>query len=67
MLDNVNVNNDDALDVLYGAASVNEYLGNPGVKRVYHWASSGFIPTFHIGALVCARKSALRKMLGEGA
>jgi excisionase family DNA binding protein len=45
-------------DLLYGAAKIAEYLG---VKRsvVYHLVETGKLPSFKVGAVVCARRSKL--------
>jgi excisionase family DNA binding protein len=49
---------DEAPDLLYGAAKIAEYLG---VKRsvVYHLVETGRVPSFKVGAVVCARRSKL--------
>jgi excisionase family DNA binding protein len=45
-------------DLLYGAAKIADYLG---VKRsvVYHLVETGRLPSFKVGAVVCARRSKL--------
>lgn len=48
----------DGCDLLYGAARIAEYLG---VKRsvVYHLVETDRLPSFKVGAVVCARRSRL--------
>ena len=49
-------------DLLIGAAAIAAYLGVKP-RQVWHWASTGKIPTFKTGALTCARKSQLNQAL----
>ena len=58
-------------DILRGADQIATYLGL-GRRAVYHAASSGKLPVFHIGSIVHARKSTLvswisRQEAGQGA
>jgi predicted kinase len=48
-------------DLLEGADAIATYVyGDPKHRRkVYHLAATRGIPTFNLGALVCARKSTL--------
>ena len=54
-------------DMLTGAAAIAEYLFGDARerRRVYHLARTGQIPVFHLGALVCARKSTLKAAVEE--
>jgi excisionase family DNA binding protein len=51
-------------DLLYGAAKIADYLG---VKRsvVYHLVETGRLPSFKVGAVVCARRSKLNAAFDE--
>jgi hypothetical protein len=48
----------DALDLLYGVPKIAAFLGLTQ-KATYHLAASRRIPTFKIGATVCARRASL--------
>ena len=45
-------------DLLVGAPAIAAYL-NVNERRVYHWATCNYIPTFKIGPLIAARRSEL--------
>lgn len=45
-------------DLLYGAAAIAAHLELTS-KQVYHLHDKGELPTFKVGATVCARRSAL--------
>ena len=45
-------------DMLVGAAAIADFLGL-GRQRVYKVVERGHLPVFHIGALVCARRSTI--------
>jgi excisionase family DNA binding protein len=49
-------------DILRGASAIADYL-NESERCVYHWTAKGYIPTFKIGALICARKSELDALM----
>ncbi len=51
-----------AADILVGVIQIAEFLFGDGHKysrRVHHMISLGLIPTFRMGKLICAKKSAL--------
>ena len=50
-------------DLLIGAEKIAEYVfGDPKYRRrVYHMANQGQLPTFKFGAILCARRSTLRR------
>lgn len=58
--------NDNALatDILRGADAIAAYLGLEK-RAVYHAASTGKLPVFHIGSIVHARKSRLMKWIED--
>ncbi len=47
-----------AADMLRGADDIAAFIGMDR-RAVYHAASHGKLPTFRIGAIICARKSTL--------
>ena len=49
-------------DLLIGAPAIAAYL-NVNERRVYHWATQSYIPTFKIGPLIAARRSELDEAL----
>lgn len=49
-------------EVLYGAAEIGRALGLSR-RVVYHRAAAGQIPTFRIGATLCAKRSSLAAWL----
>ena len=51
-------------DNLYGVAAIARFLGMPE-KPCRHRIEKGEIPTFHIGAIRCARRSTLTGWLAE--
>jgi excisionase family DNA binding protein len=48
----------DALDLLYGVPKIAAYLGLTK-RATYHLVETRRIPTFKIGATVCARRASL--------
>lgn len=54
-------------DMLRGAEAISEFLFGTATDRrkVYHLASTGVIPCFNLGAIVCARKSVLMQWVAE--
>lgn len=54
--------NDDNSGLLYGAGPIAAYLGMTEAQ-VYHLHANGTLPTFKIGARVCARRSDLNAWL----
>jgi hypothetical protein len=54
-------------DILEGADAIANYLyGDRHLRRrIYYLASSNSIPTFNLGATVCARKSTLIEWIRE--
>jgi hypothetical protein len=55
-------------DLLIGAESIAEYLFGDAKKyraRVYHMAGTGVLPTFKFGAMLCARRSTLRRHIEQ--
>jgi hypothetical protein len=57
--------NELADDLLEGADAIAIYVyGDKKHRRkVYHLAATNGLPTFHLGALVCARKSTLMEWI----
>ncbi|WP_454917297.1 helix-turn-helix transcriptional regulator [Xanthobacter sediminis] len=51
-------------DLLYGVPAIAEFL-NLKPAAVYHLAAKGTLPTFKIGAKVCARRSTLTAWLAD--
>jgi hypothetical protein len=53
--------NEIASDLLQGADAIAAFIyGDKGHRRkIYHLASIDSIPTFNLGAILCARKSTL--------
>jgi len=51
-------------DLLHGAAAIAEHL-SLSRARVYHLHASKALPTFQMGAIVCARRSTLAKHFAE--
>ncbi len=47
-----------AEDILKGADAIGAFLGLSR-RQAYHAVSAGHLPTFKIGAIICARKSTL--------
>ncbi len=56
-----------ANDLLQGADAIAAFIyGDKGYRRkIYHLASINSIPTFNLGAIVCARKSTLVEWIKE--
>jgi hypothetical protein len=57
-------------DLLYGANAIGRYLFGPddpyrSRKRTYHLVATGAIPTFRLGAAICARRSTLVRCIEE--
>lgn len=54
-------------DLLRGAGAIAVFLfGSAGERRkVYHLAETSRLPTFHLGSLLCARKSVLLQWIAE--
>jgi len=52
-------------DLLVGAPAIAAYL-KVNERRVYHWATQSYIPTFKIGPLIAARRSELDEALRNG-
>ena len=54
-------------DLLRGAAAIALFLfGSSDERRkVYHLAATSRLPTFHLGSLLCARKSVLLQWIVE--
>jgi hypothetical protein len=50
----------DTSDLLYGVKAIAAHLRMTD-KQVYHLHDKGDLPTFKIGATVCARRSTLAK------
>ncbi|RRD21584.1 DNA-binding protein [Brucellaceae bacterium VT-16-1752] len=49
-------------DLLYGAAAIASFLGIPK-RAAQHQVKIGRIPTFRLGANICATKTSLRTWL----
>lgn len=56
-----------ASDLLRGAGAIAVFLfGSANERRkVYHLAETSRLPTFHLGSLLCARKSVLLQWIAE--
>jgi hypothetical protein len=54
-------------DLLRGAEEIAQFIfGDPRQRRkVYHAAAMSRLPTFRLGAMLCARKSTLMKWIEE--
>ena len=54
-------------DILRGADEIAQYIfGDPKQRRkVYHLAANSNMPTFKLGAMICARRSVLLKWIGD--
>lgn len=52
-------------DLLEGAEAIAEFFYGDNKKRrkIYHVAEGGNLPTFRMGAILCARKSTLLKWI----
>jgi hypothetical protein len=55
---------DDEAGLLYGAEAIAAFLGIE-VKQARHRIDEGKIPTFKIGATVCARRRTLKAWLAS--
>lgn len=55
---------DTDADLLYGVAAIAEHLRLTR-KQVYHLHDKGDLPTFKVGATVCARRSTLARHFAE--
>ena len=55
---NDNDNTPLAADILRGADEIADFIGLPR-RKLYHAVSRGSLPTFRIGATICARRSTL--------
>ena len=53
-----------AMDIEFGAAAIAKTTGLTR-RRVYHLTQEGHMPTFRIGATLCARRSTLRRWFEE--
>lgn len=51
-------------DVLRGGDAIADYLGLTR-RQAYHAIAAGHIPTFRVGAIVCARKSTLLSWIAK--
>ena len=58
---------DLAGDLLRGAGAIAVFLFGSAQERrkVYHLAETSRLPTFHLGSLLCARKSVLLQWIAE--
>jgi hypothetical protein len=54
-------------DLLRGAGAIAVFLFGRATERrkVYHLAETSRLPTFHLGSLLCARKSVLLQWITE--
>ena len=51
-------------DLLYGVPACAEFLGIPE-RAAYHRFATGDLPSFHIGKVICSRKSTLTAALDQ--
>lgn len=56
--------NEGSVDLLYGLAAIGEAVGLTA-RQVEHLIAKGELPTFKLGATVCARRSALAKHFAQ--
>lgn len=61
-MDHLTRNDSLAEDLLIGAQTIGHFLGLTA-PQVFHLHRKRALPTFKMGALVCARKSELRSQL----
>lgn len=54
----------DKADLLYGVKAIAAFLSVPS-RAAQHRIDQGVIPTFRIGASICARRSTLNAWLAE--
>lgn len=54
----------DQGEMLYGVAAIASFLGMPK-RAAQHQIDTGRIPTFRLGANICATKIGMRKWLAE--
>lgn len=54
-------------DLLFGAGEIAIFLYGTRdlIRRVYHQAERGYIPTFRLGRKLCARRSQLLELLSS--
>ena len=60
----MNDNQPIAADILRGADDIAAFLGLDK-RAVYHAASRNKLPTFRLGAIICARRSTLMAWIAE--
>lgn len=51
-------------DLLQGANSIAKFMGVTR-RQAYHFVADGRIPTFRIGAIICARKSTILNWIAQ--
>ena len=51
-------------DLLQGADSIAKFMGVTR-RQAYHFVADGRIPTFRIGAIICARKSTILNWIAQ--
>ncbi|CBS87017.1 hypothetical protein [Azospirillum lipoferum] len=51
-------------DILQGADSIAKFMGVTR-RQAYHFVADGRIPTFRIGAIICARKSTILNWIAD--
>lgn len=51
-------------DILQGADSIAKFMGVTR-RQAYHFVADGRIPTFRIGAIICARKSTILNWIAQ--
>jgi len=52
--------NEGSVDLLYGLAAIAKHVGLTA-RQVEHLVAKGELPTFKLGATICARRSTLAK------
>lgn len=62
--DNLNAENDNHADLLYGAESIADFL-QLSKTVVYHLVAGKSMPTFKMGKKVCARRTTLLGWLAD--
>ena len=60
----MNDNQPIAADILRGADEIAAFLGLDR-RAIYHAASRAKLPTFRVGAIICARRSTLLAWIAE--
>lgn len=65
MVEDMNTPTAMAGDVLHGAKEIAQFVfGDPKKQRkVYHLCSTGQLPFFYLGSVICSRRSSLQRAI----